>query len=1232
MPDGSLLESKASTTLDIHGIPISCSQAHVIDSLHEPSLMAIAPFCDDGMSVVFTKPCVEVINPEGKVILHGDRNFQTKLWEFHAPDTLQSPQDSPVNRTAQIHRIFHCPKQDFQLVKFFHAALCFPAESTLIRAIDHGFIRLPGLTSAMVRKFPQHSWATAAGHLDRTRQGILPSSALTDSDVTATAPQLDADSDGASLESTDLQEARIAVIDVTAPGTVYSDPTGQLLTKSARGHDYIMIVFSAAANYILPIPMKGRTADEHMRAFAVAHSFFRAHGFPANLHVMDNECAEDTKLFLANYNIKTQLVPPGNHRANRAERAIRTFKNHFIAAVNGLPASFPPGQWDRLLPQIELTLNLLRPCVSRPSISAWEAVNGLYDYHRHPIAPLGTPVLVFEAPDQRGSYAAHGTPGFYLGPSFAHYRCFTCWVSATRSVRITDTVSWHPIDDPFPESQPDQLLSRVRAMLASPASNLQPHSTNTALRSIDAALEAISGAPFLAIPRNLEGPHTPPGYLPFKLPDPFADRTPTQSGPVITQPQPPPRPEQAALPRVADSYRPHPHTAPATQPAADPRVAETPDATMGADETLGADPRVREPAEAPDLHVEAQLPPDFDNSTAPGPRRSSRAPKPSVWISNSVCSPYHPLSIPRVATWISSSVGSPYHPLSIPSAAVPLYSISTIAVPSMGKCLRGPDAPKWIKANETELLKHLEKRRSMEFVALSALPQGTRCHYWNAVPSIKSDADGNTKYRVRGCMNPKPTGLTYEDVAAQTAALLNIKILLNITVSEDRIWSTADIEDFYLWSGLKHPEFMRIPMHMIPQSIRDRYHFSQLYPTSPDHALVRVTGAIFGHPQAGKIAQDDLIPRLVAAGYHPVKDMPMVFSDTSRSTIFCLVVDDFGISSKTPEDTERLLNTLRQHYPITHDPLGRKFLGMRIHHDRSLRKLTVSMPNYIKQALERFNVSAPVKPVLTPLPYNLPNYGQKVQQPVEDHSPLATEAEKKLVQQVVGVLNYYARAIDYSMLVAVNKISSQQSAPTTKTMADLHHLLAYAACFPDASITYYPSKMQLIYHSDAAFLTESKARSRSATYCYLSLGDIDDPVNGGLDAHSSIMKNVVPSVAEAEYGTIFRCAQDATPIRNALISLGYPQPPTIIVTDNSVACGISNKTLKSKRSKSMDNKFNWIQDQIKLGNFQVIWRPGTQNLADFVSKSHPPQWHQHMRKLLLSGDPPFILRDMRPPA
>ncbi len=55
-----------------------------------------------------------------------------------------------------------------------------------------------------------------------------------------------------------------------------------------------------------------------------------------------------------------QLVPPDTHRRNLAERAIQTFKSHFIAILAGLDQSFPITLWDRLLPQAILTLNLLR--------------------------------------------------------------------------------------------------------------------------------------------------------------------------------------------------------------------------------------------------------------------------------------------------------------------------------------------------------------------------------------------------------------------------------------------------------------------------------------------------------------------------------------------------------------------------------------------------------------------------------------------------------------------------------------------------------------------------------------------------------------------------------------------------------------------------------------------------------------------------------------------------------
>jgi hypothetical protein len=59
------------------------------------------------------------------------------------------------------------------------------------------------------------------------------------------------------------------------------------------------------------------------------------------------------------------------------------------------------------------------------------------------IAPPGTPVLVYESPHNRGSWAPHGVPGFYVGPALAHY-CYTIFIPKTRKTRITDTLSWHP--------------------------------------------------------------------------------------------------------------------------------------------------------------------------------------------------------------------------------------------------------------------------------------------------------------------------------------------------------------------------------------------------------------------------------------------------------------------------------------------------------------------------------------------------------------------------------------------------------------------------------------------------------------------------------------------------------------------------------------------------------------------------------------------------------------------
>ena len=59
-------------------------------------------------------------------------------------------------------------------------------------------------------------------------------------------------------------------------------------------------------------------------------------------------------------NVTWQLATPHQHRTNSAERAIHTFKNHLIAGLATVHPEFPILEWDRLIEQAEITLNLLQ--------------------------------------------------------------------------------------------------------------------------------------------------------------------------------------------------------------------------------------------------------------------------------------------------------------------------------------------------------------------------------------------------------------------------------------------------------------------------------------------------------------------------------------------------------------------------------------------------------------------------------------------------------------------------------------------------------------------------------------------------------------------------------------------------------------------------------------------------------------------------------------------------------
>ena len=113
------------------------------------------------------------------------------------------------------------------------------------------------------------------------------------------------------------------------------------------------------------------------------------------------------------------------------------------------------------------------------------------------------------------------------------------------------------------------------------------------------------------------------------------------------------------------------------------------------------------------------------------------------------------------------------------------------------------------------------------------------------------------------------------------------------------------------------------------------------------------------------------------------------------------------------------------------------------------------------------------------------------------------------------------------------------------------------------------------------------------------------------------IRQVVTSAAEAETGGLFSNMKEATMLRTTLTEMGYQQPATPIQVDNSTACGIANDSIKIQRSKAIDMRFYWIRDRVHQKQFHVYWRPGTTNLADYVTKHHTSTHHKLMRPIYL---------------
>jgi hypothetical protein len=188
--------------------------------------------------------------------------------------------------------------------------------------------------------------------------------------------------------------------------SIHSDQTGAFLYTLQQGNRYLMIAIHLDANSIFCEPMKNRSEDEMIEAYQKIINRMKAAGLGLKTHRLNNEASKAYKQCIHRNGMMDELVLPDNHRSNLAERAIQTFKHHFISILRGVDDKFPLSLWCVLLKQTELTVNLLRQSNVVPKKSAFTHVHGHHDYMKKLSRRLGARSKSTSSPKTDG----RGTP------------------------------------------------------------------------------------------------------------------------------------------------------------------------------------------------------------------------------------------------------------------------------------------------------------------------------------------------------------------------------------------------------------------------------------------------------------------------------------------------------------------------------------------------------------------------------------------------------------------------------------------------------------------------------------------------------------------------------------------------------------------------------------------------------------------------------------------------------
>lgn len=484
------------------------------------------------------------------------------------------------------------------------------------------------------------------------------------------------------------------------------------------------------------------------------------------------------------------------------------------------------------------------------------------------------------------------------------------------------------------------------------------------------------------------------------------------------------------------------------------------------------------------------------------------------------------------------------------------------------EALSRSDSKEWLNAMKEEM-KALQNNKTWDLVEL---PRGGKLIGCKWVFKTKQTVNGEKKYRARLVAKEfsQKYGENYDEIFAPVVKQTTFRSLLAIASYRKMKVRHIDVKTAFLYGELDSDIYLKQPEGFVV--------------TGKEGLACKLKHSLYGLKQSARCWNLCINRILIDSGFRRGKAEPCLYvkGDADSITYILIYVDDIIVASKTDDEIDNVVRTLKSNFEITELGDLKLYLGIEVSLKNGLFYL--SQENYIEKILNAFNLE---DAKISSIPMD-PGYLKE-----NSHNLLENN---NLYRKAIGSLLYVSNNTRPDIAVAVSILSRKISNPNDNDWTEVKRVLKYLKGTKNLKLCVgTKSNIELKGFADADWAGDTNDRKSTSGFIF-KLGD------AVISYASRKQTNVTLSSTEAEFVALAEASQELLWIIQLMKEFEIDLISPTIYEDNQSCLKILEDEKICPRSKHIDVKYYFIRDLWKSKAVLYEYCPTDSMLADILTK------------------------------